>query len=174
MLVREGRRLIAYAVLRPTAVEGAAAVPAAGELREHMALRLPAFMVPDAVVLLDTLPLTANGKLDVTALPDPEPAGAADGYLAPRTEAEALVVGLWQEVLGVPKVGVLDDFLALGGDSLLVTRVAARIRADVGLDMSIRDVFESPTPAALAARVEALLIAEIDALSEEEAAGRLD
>ncbi|MFD3992875.1 amino acid adenylation domain-containing protein [Streptomyces sp. NPDC058583] len=174
VLVRDGRRLIAYAVPRPTAVEGAAAVPAAGELREHMALRLPAFMVPDAIVLLDTLPLTANGKLDTAALPDPEPAGAADGYLAPRTEAEALVVGLWQEVLGVPKVGVLDDFLALGGDSLLVTRVAARIRADVGLDMSIRDVFESPTPAALAARVEALLIAEIDALSEEEAADRLD
>ncbi|MFJ5074498.1 amino acid adenylation domain-containing protein [Streptomyces sp. NPDC088553] len=174
VLVRDGRRLIAYAVLRPTAVEGAAGVPEAGELREHLALRLPAFMVPDAVVLLDTLPLTTNGKLDTAALPDPEPAGAADGYLAPRTEAEALVVGLWQEVLGVPKVGVLDDFLALGGDSLLVTRVAARIRADVGLDLSIRDVFESPTPAALAARVEALLIAEIDALSEEEAADRLD
>ncbi|MFJ5136486.1 amino acid adenylation domain-containing protein [Streptomyces sp. NPDC088707] len=173
VLVRDGRRLIAYAVLRPAAVEGAAAVPEAGELREHMALRLPAFMVPDSVVLLDTLPLTVNGKLDVAALPDPEPAGAAGGYRAPRTEAEALVVGLWQEVLGVAKVGVLDDFLALGGDSLLVTRVAARIRADVGLDMSIRDVFESPTPAALAARVEALLIAEIDALSEQEAADRL-
>lgn len=174
VLVRDGRRLIAYAVPRPAAAAGAAAVPEAGELREHLALRLPAYMVPDTVVVLDTLPLTVNGKLDAAALPDPEPAGTANGYLAPRTEAEALVVGLWQEVLGVPKVGVHDDFLALGGDSLLVTRVAARIRADVGLDMSIRDVFESPTPAALAARVEALLIAEIDALSEEEAAGRLD
>ncbi|MFB7591291.1 amino acid adenylation domain-containing protein [Streptomyces sp. NPDC056169] len=173
VLVRDGRRLIAYAVLRPTAGQPSAAAPRAGELREHMALRLPAFMVPDAVVLLDTLPLTANGKLDTAALPDAEPAGTAEAYLAPRTEAEALVVDLWQEVLGVPKVGVLDDFLALGGDSLLVTRVAARIRADVGLDISIRDVFESPTPAALAARVEALLIAEIEALSEEEAADRL-
>ncbi|MFE6856531.1 amino acid adenylation domain-containing protein, partial [Streptomyces sp. NPDC057674] len=159
VLVRDGRRLIAYAVPRPATAAGAAAVPEAGELREHLALRLPAYMVPDTVVVLDTLPLTVNGKLDVAALPDSEPAGTADGYLAPRTEAEALVVGLWQEVLGVPKVGVHDDFLALGGDSLLVTRVAARIRADVGLDMSIRDVFESPTPAALAARVEALLIA---------------
>ncbi|WP_275432094.1 amino acid adenylation domain-containing protein [Streptomyces sp. ICC1] len=167
VLVRDGRRLIAYAVPRPAA-------PRAGELREYLALRLPSFMVPDAVVLLDTLPLTANGKLDAAALPDPDPAGAAAGYLAPRTDAEALVVDLWQEVLGVPKVGVLDDFLALGGDSLLVTRVAARIRAGVGLDVSIRDVFESPTPAALAARIEALLIAEIDALSEEEAADRLD
>ncbi|MCY0939901.1 amino acid adenylation domain-containing protein [Streptomyces antarcticus] len=174
VLVRDGRRLIAYAVLRPAAGQQSAAAPPAGELREYLALRLPAFMVPDAVVLLDTLPLTANGKLDAAALPDPEPAGAAAGYLAPRTDAEALVVDLWQEVLGVPKVGVLDDFLALGGDSLLVTRVAARIRAGVGVDVSIRDVFESPTPAALAARIEAVLIAEIDALSEEEAAGRLD
>ncbi|MEV7567336.1 amino acid adenylation domain-containing protein [Streptomyces tanashiensis] len=175
VLVRDGRRLIAYAVPRAAAGQPpAAAPPRAGELREHMALRLPAFMVPDAVVLLDTLPLTANGKLDTAALPDPDPAGAAAGYLAPRTEAEALVVELWQEVLGIPQVGVLDEFLALGGDSLLVTRVAARVRADVGVDLSIRDAFESPTPAALAARIEALLIAEIDALSEEEAAGRLD
>ncbi|WP_329286083.1 amino acid adenylation domain-containing protein [Streptomyces sp. NBC_00691] len=174
VVVRDGRRLVAYAVVRPTASDGAAAAPEADELREHLALRLPAFMVPEAVVLLDTLPLTSHGKLDTAALPDPEPVGAVDAYLAPRTDAEALVVELWQEVLGVPRVGVLDDFLALGGDSLLVTRVAARIRADVGLDMSIRDVFESPTPAALAARVEALLIAEIDALSEEEAVGRLD
>ncbi|MFE7599315.1 amino acid adenylation domain-containing protein [Streptomyces sp. NPDC057494] len=175
VLVRDGRRLIAYAVLRTTPGPGSAAAPAhAAELREHLALRLPVFMVPDAVVLLDTLPLTANGKLDAAALPDPEPAGASDGYLAPRTEAEALVVEVWQEVLGVPEVGVRDDFLALGGDSLLVTRVVARIRADVGIDLSIRDAFESPTPAALAARIEALLIAEIDALSEEEAVGRLD
>ncbi|GGY41484.1 hypothetical protein GCM10010363_22950 [Streptomyces omiyaensis] len=170
--VRDGRRLIAYAVPEQAAGRDAGAAPGADELREHLALRLPAFMVPEAVVLLDTLPLTSNGKLDAAALPDPAPAGAAR-RVAPRTEAEALVVGLWQEVLGVPEVGVLDDFLALGGDSLLVTRVAARIRADVGLDVSIRDVFESPTPAALAARIEALLIAEIDALSEEEAADRL-
>lgn len=175
VLVRDGRRLIAYAVLRPTAAgHRPGAAPGAGELREHLALRLPAFMVPDAVVLLDTLPLTTNGKLDTTALPDPDPEGAAAGYVAPRSDAEALVVDLWQEVLGLPRVGVLDDFLALGGDSLLVTRVAAHIRAGVGLDVSIRDVFESPTPAALAARIEALLVAEIDALSEAEAADRLD
>ncbi|MGW5398776.1 amino acid adenylation domain-containing protein [Streptomyces sp. NPDC003952] len=180
VLVRDGRRLLAYAVLQPggagrSAVgHGTVTAAHAAGLREHLALRLPAFMVPDAVVLLDTLPLNANGKLDATALPDPDPAGAAAGYLAPRTDAEALVVDLWQEVLGLPKVGVLDDFLALGGDSLLVTRVAARIRAGVGLDVSIRDVFESPTPAALAARIEALLIAEIDALSEEEATDRLE
>ncbi|MFJ3765562.1 amino acid adenylation domain-containing protein [Streptomyces sp. NPDC090082] len=174
VLVRDGRRLIAYAVPGPHGGEGPpAAPPGADALREHLALRLPAFMVPEAVVLLDTLPLTANGKLDAAALPDPDPLCASGGYVAPRTEAEALVVEIWQELLGVAKVGVEDEFLALGGDSLLVTRVVARVRADVGIDLSIRDAFESPTPAALAARIEALLIAEIDALSDEEAAARL-
>ncbi|MGW3185951.1 amino acid adenylation domain-containing protein [Kitasatospora sp. NPDC001119] len=166
VLVRDGRRLLAYAVPRPGAEPGPA------ELREHLAVRLPAYMVPDAVVTLARLPLTPNGKPDLAALPDPGPA-AGSGYVAPRTDAEQLVTELWQEVLGVPRVGVFDDFLALGGDSLLVTRVAARIRAGIGLDIPIREVFESSTPAALAARIEALLIAEIDALSEEEAAGRL-
>ncbi|MEV7357759.1 amino acid adenylation domain-containing protein [Kitasatospora sp. NPDC091276] len=166
VLLRDGRRLLAYAVPRPGARPGPA------ELREHLARRLPAYLVPDAVVLLDRLPLTANGKPDPAALPDLEPAAGAR-YLAPRTDAEHLVTELWQEVLGVPRVGVLDDFFALGGDSLLVTRVAARIRAGLGLDVPIRDVFESSTPAVLAARIEALLIAEIDGLTEAEAAGRL-
>ncbi|MFC8453651.1 amino acid adenylation domain-containing protein [Kitasatospora sp. NPDC057223] len=166
VVVREGRRLTGYAVPR----QGAAPSPAA--LREHLAARLPAFMVPDALVVVPALPLTANGKLDLAALPDPDP-GIGNEYLAPRTDAELLVAELWQEVLGVPKVGALDDFFELGGDSLLVTRVAARIRSTVGLDVPIRDVFESPTPAALAARIEALLIAEIDALSDAEAAGHL-
>ncbi|MFD0408135.1 amino acid adenylation domain-containing protein [Kitasatospora sp. NPDC127116] len=166
VLVRDGRRLLAYAVPCPGAEPGPA------ELREHLALRLPAYMVPDTVLTLARLPLTPNGKPDLAALPDPGPAAGA-GYVAPRTDAEQLVTDLWQEVLGVPRVGVFDDFLALGGDSLLVTRVAARIRAGIGLDIPIRDVFESSTPAALAARIEALLIAEIDALTEEEAAGRL-
>ncbi|MFG2916967.1 amino acid adenylation domain-containing protein [Kitasatospora sp. NPDC048298] len=166
VLVRDGRRLLAYAVPCPGAEPGPA------ELREHLALRLPAYMVPDTVLTLARLPLTPNGKPDLAALPDPGPAAPA-GYVAPRTDAEQLVTELWQEVLGVPRVGVFDDFLALGGDSLLVTRVAARIRAGLGLDIPIRDVFESSTPVALAARIEALLIAEIDALTEEEAAGRL-
>ncbi|MFJ9690627.1 amino acid adenylation domain-containing protein [Kitasatospora sp. NPDC101183] len=167
VLVRDGRRLLAYAVPGPGAPQ-----PLAAELREHLALRLPAYMVPESVLVLPRLPLTANGKPDLAALPDPGPAGGPE-YVAPRTDAEQLVVELWREVLGVEKVGVFDDFLALGGDSLLVTRVAARIRAGIGLEVPIRDVFESSTPAALAARIEALLIAEIDALTEDEAAGRL-
>ncbi|MFJ9952358.1 amino acid adenylation domain-containing protein [Kitasatospora sp. NPDC091207] len=165
-VVHAGRRLVAYAVPAP----GTEPTPVA--LREHLAHRLPAYLVPDTVVLLDRLPLTLNGKLDAAALPAPDPTASAD-YLAPRTDAEQLVTDLWQEVLGLPRVGVLDDFFTLGGDSLLVTRVVARIRAGVGLEVPIRDAFELSTAAALAARVEELLIAEIEALSEDEAADRL-
>ncbi|MER7706691.1 amino acid adenylation domain-containing protein [Kitasatospora sp. NPDC097605] len=167
-VVLGGRRLVAYAVPAP----GAEPAPAPAALREHLAVRLPAYLVPDTVVLLDTLPLTLNGKLDTAALPEPAPA-ATGRYVAPRTDAEQLVTQLWQEVLGLDRVGVLDDFFDLGGDSLLVTRVVARIRAGVGLDVPIRDAFELSTAAALAARVEELLIAEIEALSEDEAADRL-
>ncbi|MFJ5230850.1 amino acid adenylation domain-containing protein [Kitasatospora sp. NPDC088391] len=163
VLLRDGRRLLGYAVA--AGVTGAA-------LRAHLAGVLPGYLVPDAVVVLDRLPLTLHGKPDHAALPEPA-AADADRYLAPRGDAEQLVVELWQDVLGLPRVGVLDDFFELGGDSLLVTRVAARIRAGVGLDLSIREVFESRTAAALAARIEAALIAEIDALSETEAARRL-
>ncbi|MFF7588215.1 amino acid adenylation domain-containing protein [Kitasatospora purpeofusca] len=166
-VVRGGRRLVAYAV------PARGAEPDAADLREHLLRRLPAYLVPDTVVLLDTLPLTLNGKLDTAALPEPA-AAAGRPYLAPRTDAEQLVAQLWQEVLGVPRVGALDDFFELGGDSLLVTRVVARIRAGVGLDVPIRDAFELSTAAALAARVEELLVAEIEALSEDEAADRLD
>ncbi|MFC5668162.1 amino acid adenylation domain-containing protein [Kitasatospora misakiensis] len=166
-VVLGGRRLVAYAVPAPDAKASSA------DLREHLTQRLPAYLVPDTVALVDTLPLTLNGKLDIAALPEPAPA-TARAHVAPRTDAEQLVTQLWQEVLGIPRVGALDDFFELGGDSLLVTRVVARIRAAVGLDVPIRDAFELSTAAALAARVEELLIAEIEALSEDEAADRLD
>ncbi|WP_063762393.1 non-ribosomal peptide synthetase [Streptomyces sp. NRRL F-5123] len=168
VVVRDGTRLVGYAVPRA----GAVLEPAA--LRDHLAVRLPAFMVPAVFAVLETLPLTANGKLDRPALPDPGPgASGSREYLAPRTDAELLVAGIWQEVLGVEKAGALDHFFELGGDSLLVTRVAARIRAAAGLDVQVRDVFDEPTLAGLAARVEELLIAEIDALSESEATRQL-
>ncbi|MFJ1704779.1 amino acid adenylation domain-containing protein [Kitasatospora sp. NPDC088346] len=166
VLVR-GERLLGYAVPAPGEAPG---VP---ELLEHLAERLPSFMVPAGLAVLDRLPLTTNGKPDLDALPVPGPAAAAGEYLAPRTDAELLVADIWQEVLGVEKAGALDDFFALGGDSLRVTRVAARIRALAGLEITVREVFENPVLATLADRVEALLIAEIDALSDGEAADRL-
>ncbi|MET9484168.1 condensation domain-containing protein [Streptomyces sp. NPDC006638] len=162
VVVRQGR-LLGYVVPSPTATR-----PQVPELLAHVGGVLPTYMVPSALVVLDRLPLTVNGKPDVSALPLPGPSAAAPAYVAPRTDAEALVAELWEEVLGVERVGALDDFFSLGGDSLRVTRVAARIRSVAGLEISIRDVFDHRVLSELAARVEELLIAEIDAMSEGE------
>ncbi|HEX2188928.1 MAG TPA: amino acid adenylation domain-containing protein, partial [Longimicrobiaceae bacterium] len=125
VVAREGgageRRLVGYVV-----PEAAAEVTAAA-LRAHLKERLPEYMVPSAVVVLERLPLTANGKVDRRALPEPEPA-TGEGYVAPRTPAEELVAGIWAEVLKVERVGATDDFFALGGHSLLATRVVSRLR----------------------------------------------
>ncbi|MEV6931501.1 condensation domain-containing protein [Dactylosporangium sp. NPDC051485] len=150
-------------------------VPAAGTpapdpaaLRAALAETLPAHMVPTAFVALAQLPLTVNGKLDRAALPDPVPQAAAE-YVAPRTDAEDLVAGVWAEVLGVDKVGALDDFFDLGGHSLLATRMIARVRAAIDLAVPIRTLFTHRTVAAFATAVEELLIAEIEAMPEETA-----
>src|SRR5262249_34971494 len=114
--------------------------------------RLPEFMVPAAVVVLDKLPLTANGKLDRSALPAPVWGGAA-GYRAPRTRSEEVLAELYSEVLQVPRVGIDDNFFDLGGHSLLATRLVSRIRAVLGVEVLIRDVFDCPTIAELAPRI---------------------
>src|SRR5262249_2323453 len=113
------RRLVAYVVPR----EGAA--PPGTELREFLRCRLPAHLLPDAVVLLGALPRTPSGKLDRKALPPPERTGPLGP--APRTPAEEVVAGAWREVLGVGAVGRDDNFFDLGGHSLLAARVMARL-----------------------------------------------
>ncbi|MEV0121294.1 amino acid adenylation domain-containing protein [Streptomyces sp. NPDC050703] len=148
VVVREDRegdqRLVAYVV--PTG-QGADA----DALRAFAGERLPGHMVPSAVVPLDALPLTANGKLDRAALPAPT---YATTDRAPRTADERLLCGVFAEVLGLERVGVDDDFFALGGHSLLATRIVNRARAELGADLGVRDLFEAPSVARLAARVD--------------------
>ncbi|MFD8318723.1 amino acid adenylation domain-containing protein [Kitasatospora purpeofusca] len=137
------KRLVGYAVLAP-----GADLVTGEELRTRTAADLPVHMVPSAVVLLDRLPLTANGKLDRRALPAPD-APAAGAGRPPRNPREQQLCELFAEVLGVPAVGVEDDFFALGGHSLLVVRLAGRIRAVLGLEVGIGTLFQAPTVAAL-------------------------
>ncbi|MFP3939552.1 MAG: amino acid adenylation domain-containing protein, partial [Thermoanaerobaculia bacterium] len=149
----EGSRLVAYAVPDEPGAEG----PSGSEIRRHAAARLPDYMVPAAVVLLERLPMTPNGKLDRRALPEPDRGGETDGPAeAPRTATEEVLAALWEEVLGVEAVGVHDDFFALGGHSLLATQVVARATRSFGVEVSLRTLFERPTVAALAAAVEEL------------------
>ncbi|MGQ5261316.1 non-ribosomal peptide synthetase [Micromonospora sp. ZYX-F-536] len=140
-------------------------------LAAELALDLPAHLVPGAFVRLDALPLTPNGKLDTAALP--APAAASDGFLAPRTDAEALVAEVYAEILQLEKVGALDDFFALGGNSLRGMRAMARIRAEVDVELPMRALFSSPVVADLAAQIEQRIAAELDELSETEVAALL-
>src|SRR5580700_3326768 len=105
-------------------------------------------MVPAAVVVLDALPVTVNGKLDRATLPAPEFGGVVVSR-EPRTAVEEIVCGLFAEVLGLDRVGAQDSFFDLGGDSLLAMRLIARVRAVLDAEVSVRDLFAEPTPAAI-------------------------
>ncbi|WP_189937209.1 non-ribosomal peptide synthetase, partial [Streptomyces sulfonofaciens] len=141
------RRLVAYTVAAP------GAVPDPAGLRAHAARSLPEFMVPSTVVPLDALPLTPSGKVARRALPAPGPTAPVGGR-APRTAREEILCGLFADVLGSARPGIDDGFFALGGHSLLATRLVSRIRAVLGVELAVRDVFEAPTVAALAARLD--------------------
>jgi hypothetical protein len=138
-----GQRLVGYVV---GAVGASVAEPAL--LRASLSRLLPDYMVPSAVVVLERLPLTPNGKLDRRALPAPEVSSGAV-QRAPRNPQEALLCGLFAEVLGVARVGVEDNFFELGGHSLLATRLIGRIRATLDVEVAIRSLFEAPSVAAL-------------------------
>ncbi|MFB7582626.1 amino acid adenylation domain-containing protein [Streptomyces hydrogenans] len=140
----DGERLIGYLV--PADVDAAA-------VRAHAARTLPDHMVPSVFVTLDRLPLTGNGKVDRKALPAPDPSAARVEYVAPRDERETALCALFAEVLKAPRVGVHDNFFDLGGHSLLATRLLNRVRTRFGASLSVATLFDSPTVAALAARL---------------------
>ena len=146
MIAREDRpgdkRLVGY-------VTGAAD-PA--EIRTQLGERLPAYMVPAAVIMIDTLPLTPNGKLDTRALPAPEYT-EGDRYRAPATLTEEILAGIYAHVLGLERVGVDDSFFDLGGDSLSAMRVVAAINTSLDAGLAVRTLFDAPTVAQLASRI---------------------
>ncbi|WP_443725910.1 amino acid adenylation domain-containing protein [Rhodococcus rhodochrous] len=144
-----GERLVGYVVARTGETVDAAAV------RAHASEFLTGYMVPDVVTVLDELPLTVNGKLDRRALPVPRIDIDADRFREPATESERIVARVWAEVLGIERVGADDSFFDLGGNSLVATRVVARINEATGASLAIRELFEDPTVAGLAARVDA-------------------
>ncbi|MET8505486.1 amino acid adenylation domain-containing protein [Streptomyces sp. NPDC004787] len=151
-------------------------VPAAGrvltgaDLRARLRESLPDYMVPNWFVLLDVLPLTPNGKVDRRALPQPDgdrPDTDTD-YVAPRSEVERVIAGIWSEVLGLDRIGVHDNFFHIGGHSLLATRVINQIDLLTGLEVGLRQFFLAPTVADLSAHVLDLLALE-DATDTTEA-----
>ena len=142
-----GQRLVAYV----TPVAGSA--PDAAALREVLARQLPAVMVPQHVLVLPALPLTPNGKVDRRALPDPRAAIAVRPAATPDNPIEKTIAGIWAEVLGLPGVGIDDNFFDLGGHSLLVVQVQRRLHEACGFELSITDMFRLPTVRALAAHL---------------------
>jgi len=164
-----GTQLVAYVVAQHgEAIEAQA-------LASHLRTRLPEHMVPAAIIRLDVFPRTTNGKIDRRALPSPETPGhvARREYVAPGTLTEEILAGLIGEVLSLNRVSVEDDFFALGGQSILAAQVMARASERFEVPLSLRLLFESPTIAVLALRVEDALIAQIEAMDDADVARAL-
>ncbi|HYG64822.1 MAG TPA: amino acid adenylation domain-containing protein, partial [Thermoanaerobaculia bacterium] len=161
---RGEQRLVAYVVPSPGASPGTV------ELRAFLRRSLPEFMLPAAVVALRSLPLTANGKLDRRALPEPEQTVDALSYVPPRTAAEAELARIWQEILGLEKVGVHDNFFDLGGDSILSIQIISRAHR-AGLHLTPKQIFQHQTIAALAAAADAAPAATVAARARTAGSG---
>src|SRR5262249_54404154 len=145
------KRLVAYVVLSdglPT--------PSATDLRSFLGAKLPEYMVPGTFVPLAALPLSPNGKVDRNALPAPDSGRPelAAAYVAPATPTEVRLAPIWADVLRVERVGARDNFFELGGHSLVATLVLARVRAEFGIELPLRKLFEAPVLADFAAAIE--------------------
>jgi amino acid adenylation domain-containing protein len=164
------KRLVAYYRCSEASELGKDEV-SAEMLRAHLTARLPEYMVPAAYVCMETLPLTASGKVDRKALPAPEEDPyVVRRYEAPQGEIESTLAAIWSEVLKVQRVGRHDSFFELGGHSLLATRMVSRVRSILGVELAIRNVFEDPSVARLSKIVEELILEDITQMPETEAA----
>src|SRR6185503_14108919 len=174
-----GKRLIAYVVVREEPP------PATSALRDYLRKRLPEYMVPASFLVLESLPLTATGKIDRNALPVDEIAVVtSENYLAPRTAVEKVLAGIFSEMLSLERFGVDESFFDLGGHSLLATQVLSRVREAFQVELPLRKLFKTPTVAGLAAdiledegqrdRIEhtAELLLKLTSLSDKEEIGR--
>jgi acyl carrier protein len=156
VVVREdqpgNKRLVAYLV------SAGKEAPPAGELRTYLREKLPDYMLPAVFVRLDNLPLMPNGKIDRRALPTPETLSleVEETFVPPRNPIEEKIAATWAEVLGLEQVGVYDNFFELGGHSLLATQVISRLRTTFHVDLPLRSLFEAPTIAGLAERLEVI------------------
>jgi nonribosomal peptide synthetase DhbF len=147
-----------------------ASAPGPAQLREHLAAVLPGYMIPAAYVSLATLPLSGTGKINRAALPAPAPSDTIHApYTPPATPAEHLIAAIYTDILGHPAISAHDNFFDLGGNSLQAARVAAHIRERLGAEIRVRDVFDTPVLADLAALIEQLTEADgdIDQLAAE-------
>jgi acyl carrier protein len=134
----------------------AATKPDPDELRSYLYARLPRTMVPADICVIETMPLTPSGKVDVAALPKNAGVGSVARYEAPRDELERCLARIWSDALAVKQVGIRDNFFALRGHSLLATQVIARIGEELQLEIPLQFLFEAPTVAALARSIETL------------------
>ena len=170
------KRLVAYVVFHGEAIGGT-------EMREHLKQSLPEYMVPGTFITLNRLPLTLNGKVDRKALPAPGDAEERQIYIAPQSDLEVNLAGIWSNLLRRERVSIADNFFDLGGHSLLATQVISRVRESFRVEVPLRALFESPTVAGLAAAIEQArtnmeiganrelerLLADVEGLSDSEA-----
>jgi len=159
------KRLVAYIVPQQNSK------PAHGELRNFISARIPEYMIPAAFVTLDSLPFNASGKVDRAALPAPDSTNTLrdNEFIGPRSPIEERVAAMLASLLDLGQVSVEDNFFLLGGHSLLGTQLIARIRDAFGIELSLKSLFDSPTAAKLSAEVETLLMARLEAMTDDEA-----
>ncbi|MBD2741474.1 non-ribosomal peptide synthetase [Coleofasciculus sp. FACHB-1120] len=178
------KRLVVYSILsqQQGSREESTQSNLMGDLRSFVKAKLPEYMIPSAFVILKTLPLTANGKVDREKLPAPEQIRPelAGTFVAPRTNVEEILAGIWAEAIGIEQVGIYDNFFELGGHSLLATQVISRLRDAFNVELPLRQFFDFPTVADLAVAIAqklaeqtdeemmAQMLAELDEISEEE------